>query len=247
MASRALRSLVIGLGLTGAILHGSAQARPATTDAEFDRQRQTFIERHLHMIGDERVKAAFEKVRREQYCLPEHRDAAYEDRPLPIGLGQTISQPSLVAYMTEVLELGRGEKVLEIGTGSGFQAAVLAEMGAEVFTIELIDELARRAAATLHAEGYRDVQVRSGDGYLGWPEEAPFDAIIVTAAPERVPPALLEQLKPGTGRLLVPEGPQSRSGQTLKLYTKDAQGRIASKSLLPVRFVPMVPGPGRTE
>ena len=192
------------------------------------------------MLIDQRVKTAFNKVRRERYCIPAQRAHAYDDRPLPIGFGQTISQPSLVAYMTEALAPEPGEKVLEIGTGSGFQAALLAEMGAQVFSIEIIDALAKRAAATLRAEGYEDVQVRAGDGYQGWPEEAPFDAIILTAAPEEVPPTLLEQLRPGPGRLLVPEGSQGFGGQTLKLYRKAADGTITAERLLAVRFVPMV-------
>jgi protein-L-isoaspartate(D-aspartate) O-methyltransferase len=142
--------------------------------------------------------------------------------------------------MTEALALKPGEKVLEIGTGSGFQAAMLAEMGARVFTIEIIDALAERATATLRAEGYEDVHVRAGDGYQGWPEEAPFDAIILTAAPEQVPQALLDQLRPNSGRLLVPEGPQGPGGQTLRLYRKARDGTITAEPLLAVRFVPMV-------
>ena len=142
--------------------------------------------------------------------------------------------------MMEALALKPNEKVLEIGTGSGFQAAVLAEMGVQVFTIEIIDALAERAAETLRAEGYENVHVRAGDGYQGWPEEAPFDAIILTAAPEKVPQALLDQLRMGPGRLLVPEGPQGLGSQTLRLYRKAEDGTITAEPLLAVRFVPMV-------
>jgi protein-L-isoaspartate(D-aspartate) O-methyltransferase len=233
-----LTLLALSWFTTACALSGQSQAD--SSNARFDRARQRFVETRLRMITDERVKTAFSKVRREQYCIDANRERAYDDRPLPIGFGQTISQPSLVAYMTEALALKPGEKVLEIGTGSGFQAAMLAEMGARVFTIEIIDALAKRAASTLHAEGYGDVQIRAGDGYRGWPEEAPFDAIILTAAPEQVPQALLDQLRPNSGRLLVPEGPQGPGGQTLRLYRKALDGTITAEPLLAVRFVPMV-------
>ena len=234
-----LRFVWLALAMTLVI---GLQTGQATTPEEFDRMRQAFVTQRLTMISDERVKAAFTRVRREQFCLPQYRDLAYADRPLPIDHGQTISQPSLVAMMTEALRLQPDDKVLEIGTGSGFQAAVLAEMGVQVFTIEIIDALAKKAEATLRSEGYNAVNVRSGDGYKGWPEEAPFDAIIVTAAPDTVPQALLDQLRPGSGRLLVPEGPQGPQGQMLRLYRKTADGGVESSDLLPVRFVPMVPG-----
>lgn len=188
-------------------------------------------------IKDERVLAAMEAVRREVFCPPEVREHAYEDKPLPIGYDQTISQPYIVGYMSEALQLSRGEKVLEVGTGSGYQAAVLARMGMRVYSVEVVPELAERARETLESLGY-EVHVRAGDGYVGWPEEAPFDAIIVTAAPESLPDELLDQLAPG-GRMVVPVGPQY-AGQELRRYRKDESGQVSVETLLPVRFVPMV-------
>ena len=225
----------------GAFAFGSAVIPYGNADV-FDAKRTQFVEERLSFVRNERVKDAFRKVRREAFCLPDQRNHAYEDRPLPIGLGQTISQPSLVAYMTDALELSGDEKVLEIGTGSGFQAAILAELTPHVFSIEILGTLADRARDTLQAEGYPNVQVRTGDGYLDWPEEAPFDAIILTAAPRNVPQALLDQLRPGTGRLLVPEGPQGPEGQMLNLYRKRLDGGSDVESLMAVRFVPMVHG-----
>lgn len=192
-------------------------------------------------ITNARVLAAMGKVRRHLYIPEEFRDlrTAYGDQPCPIGFGQTISQPFIVAYMTECIAPRPGEKVLEIGTGSGYQAAVLAECGAEVYTIEIIPGLARHAEAVLRAEGYADrVQVLAGDGYQGWPAHAPFDCIIVTCAPEEIPPALVAQLKEG-GRMILPVG--EPGAQRLVILTKYA-GRVEKKDDLPVRFVPMVPG-----
>ncbi|MCG8430220.1 MAG: protein-L-isoaspartate(D-aspartate) O-methyltransferase [Candidatus Omnitrophica bacterium] len=168
--------------------------------------------------------------------IPESRRAwAYVDSPVPIGEGQTISQPYIVALMTELLELDGSERVLEIGTGSGYQAAVLAELAGEVYTIELIPVLARTAEEVLRKLGYTAVNVRCGNGYAGWPEQAPFDAIIVTAAPPEVPPALVEQLAEG-GRMVIPVG---RQYQQLLLLIKE-NGRIRRREIIPVRFVPMV-------
>jgi len=160
---------------------------------------------------------------------------AYEDHPLPIAGNQTISQPYIVALMTELLELAPKETVLEIGTGSGYQSAVLSTLAREVYTIEIVPELARSAAAKLKERGYANVRVKEGDGYRGWPEHAPFDAIIVTAAPERIPQPLLDQLAAG-GRMVIPVG---GFFQELKVFTKDQTGRISEKDILPVRFVPM--------
>jgi protein-L-isoaspartate(D-aspartate) O-methyltransferase len=166
------------------------------------------------------------------------RPQAYEDSPLPIGFGQTISQPYIVAVMTELLRVDRTHKVLEIGTGSGYQAAVLSPLAKHVYSIEIVPELARRSAELLKKLGYTNVSVRQGDGYLGWPEEAPFDRIILTAAPGEVPQALINQLKPG-GRLVAPVG-RTVLSQDLVLVEKDAQGKTHERPVLPVRFVPMV-------
>jgi protein-L-isoaspartate(D-aspartate) O-methyltransferase len=181
------------------------------------------------------VLAAMGKVPRHEFVPKEVRPLAYEDRPLPIGHGQTISQPFVVAFMTEQLEPKPTDRVLEIGTGSGYQAAVLAELVGEVYTIEIIAPLAQRAAANLKRLGYQNVKVRDGDGYRGWPGTAPFDAIIVTCAPEKVPQPLVEQLKED-GRMIVPVGPAGN--QELVLFRKRGD-RLEQRAVLPVRFVPM--------
>jgi len=183
------------------------------------------------------VLDAMRKVPRHLFVSENMRASAYNDSPLPIGSGQTISQPYIVAYMTEQLGDVRGLKILEIGTGSGYQAAILAYLGCEVYSIELVEELAERAKKTLDALGFGSVKVRHGNGYFGWPEEAPFDAIIVTAAPDAIPEILAEQLKDG-GRMIIPVG-EVHSVQWLKLLTS-SDGRIIEETLLPVRFVPMV-------
>ncbi|MFI5357932.1 MAG: protein-L-isoaspartate(D-aspartate) O-methyltransferase [Opitutales bacterium] len=179
--------------------------------------------------------AALRRVPRDRFVPADLRDVAHGDHPLPIGHGQTISQPYIVAYMTEQAAVAPGSKVLEIGTGSGYQAAVLAALGARVFTIEIIPALARRAAATLRALGYGQVQVRTGDGYHGWPAEAPFDAILVTAAPEAIPPDLVVQLAEG-GRMVIPVGPAGGSQDLVRLTR--VQGHTRQQSLFDVRFVP---------
>jgi len=168
------------------------------------------------------------------------RSAAYEDHPVPIGYGQTISQPYIVALMTELLEPHKDAKVLEIGTGSGYQAAVLAPLVRHVYTIEIVRELAESSTALLKKLGYENVTVRWGDGYLGWPEEAPFDRIIVTAAPPELPQTLVDQLKPG-GKLVAPVG-SSVFGQDLIVVEKTRDGKIRRRSVIPVMFVPMVKG-----
>jgi protein-L-isoaspartate(D-aspartate) O-methyltransferase len=179
-------------------------------------------------------------VPRHEFVLPSDQRRAYGDRPLPIGYGQTISQPYIVAYMTERLRPGKGMKVLEVGTGSGYQAAVLAEAGADVFTVEIFETLALAAGVRLDRLGYGAVQVRYGDGFFGWEEEAPFDAIIVTAAAGFIPPPLIAQLKPG-GRMIIPVG--SIYGiQNLILVEKDDSGDVTTRTLLPVRFVPFLRG-----
>jgi protein-L-isoaspartate(D-aspartate) O-methyltransferase len=185
-------------------------------------------------VKDERLLAALLRVPRHELVPAEVRDYAYEDRPLPIGFGQTISQPYVVAYMTEQLRLSGHERVLEVGTGSGYQAAVLAELAKEVYTIEIVPELGERARADLARLGYKNVEVRVGDGYRGWPEHAPFDAIIVTAAPDHVPQPLVDQLAVG-GRMVLPVGTWE---QELRLIERDAQG-VRHEHLIDVRFVPM--------
>ena len=185
----------------------------------------------------ERVLAALGRVPRHEFVPEGLRGRAYENRPLPIGAGQTISQPFIVALMTDLLGLKSKHRVLEIGTGSGYQAAILAELVAQVYTIEIDPTLSRSAAEVLSKLGYGNVIHRVGDGYQGWAEHAPFDAIIVTAAPTSVPPPLIEQLKPG-GSLVVPVG-EAWGRQSLLLVTKHPQGRITTREVLPVAFVPL--------
>jgi protein-L-isoaspartate(D-aspartate) O-methyltransferase len=184
-------------------------------------------------VRDPRVLEAMRKVPRHEFVPREQRPYAYADHPLPIGHQQTISQPYIVAAMTELAQVRPGARVLEIGTGSGYQAAVLAELGAEVYSIEIVEPLARSAAATLERLGYR-VQVRAGDGYQGWPEHAPFEAIVVTAAPPRIPEPLKQQLAEG-GRLVIPVGDFY---QELVVLTRRG-GELERRSVFPVRFVPM--------
>lgn len=205
---------------------------------EPDRQSQRTLMVDQQIAGrgikDSRVLKAMRKVPRHRFVPDDLSTVAYEDGPLPIGYGQTISQPYIVAYMTEAVELTGKEKVLEIGTGSGYQAAVLAEIVSKVFTIEIVESLARESEKTLQALGYSNVTVRAGDGYQGWPDEAPFDVIILTAAPDHVPQPLMEQLKVG-GRLILPTG---RWLQELVLIRRTQTG-FERNSLLPVAFVPM--------
>jgi len=183
------------------------------------------------------VVSVLAKVPRHEFVPPSQADSAYENRPLPIGHGQTISQPYIVALMTDLLEVRPGDVVLEVGTGSGYQAAVLAELAERVYTIEIVEPLAREARARLERLGVRNVVTRVGDGYAGWPERAPFDGIMVTAAPDHVPPALIEQLKPG-GRLVIPVG-ETGTGQSLMIIEKAGDGSVTTRNVLPVRFVPL--------
>lgn len=184
---------------------------------------------------DEKTLAALGSVSREEFVPDDLRARAYEDSPLPIGYGQTISQPYIVALMTSLAAAEPGKTVLEVGTGSGYQAAVLAKLGAKVFTIEIVEPLAKQASERLARLGYTNVEVKAGDGYAGWREHAPFDAIVVTAAPDTVPPPLIEQLKPG-GRLVIPVG--SAGLQELSVIEKKGDGTTATRKVLPVRFVP---------
>ncbi len=215
-----------------------ASCKPAQTSArEFAVERERMVKEQIAMRGvtDERVLRAMRKVPREQFVPEQIRGQSYSDGPLPIGYDQTISQPFVVAFMTEKLGLRPTDRVLEIGTGSGYQAAILAELAAKVYTIEIVEPLGKRADETLQRLGYKNVQVKIGDGYQGWPEHAPFDAVIVTCAPDHVPRPLVEQTKEG-GRIVIPVGPAG--DQTLYLLEKK-NGRLEQRNVLPVSFVPM--------
>jgi protein-L-isoaspartate(D-aspartate) O-methyltransferase len=210
----------------------------AAPASDFTAERQRMVQQQLmpRGINDGRVLAAMAKVPREEFVPPDSREASYADGPLPIGYGQTISQPYIVAFMTEELRPKPSDRVLEIGTGSGYQAAILAELVKEVYTIEIVEPLAKNAEATLQRLGYKNVHVKVGDGYKGWPEYAPFDAITVTCAPDHVPQQLTDQLKDG-GRMIIPVG--GRFAQELYLLEK-RNGQLKESAVLPVRFVPMV-------
>ena len=225
---------------------GGLQPPEPAGDAAFAEARVRMVREQLVARGivNPRVLEAVALVPRHAFVPAGERDRAYEDGPLPIGHGQTISQPYIVAFMTEALDPRPRDRVLEIGTGSGYQAAVLSALVAEVYSVELVEPLAARAAADLERLGFRNVRVRCGDGHLGWPEAAPFDAIIVTCAPEQVPAALVRQLKAG-GRMIIPVGSQW-GPQELYRLRKGPKG-IDRRSLLPVRFVPMVPGGSPSE
>lgn len=193
----------------------------------------------LRGVKNPGVLRAMRDTPRHAFVPPSQLEHAYEDHPLPIGYGATISQPYIVAVMTEMLDVGPSDRVLEIGTGSGYQAAILARLARHVYSLEVVPELARQAAATLRAVGCANVTVRNADGYQGWPAESPFDRILLTAAPPDVPQALLDQLKPG-GKLVAPVGEWD---QHLYLYEKLPDGRMRTKATIAVRFVPMVPRP----
>jgi protein-L-isoaspartate(D-aspartate) O-methyltransferase len=239
---RSLRSLVGALLVLLGVSIVVACGREGEVDAErgaegpYVAARHSMVEGQIQLRGvqDERVLAAMRRVPRHEFVPQGLRGAAYQDRPLPIGYDQTISQPYIVALMSEALDLRGHETVLEIGTGSGYQAAVLSELAASVYSIEIVPELAARAKSDLERLGYANVSVRSGDGYRGWPEKAPFDAIIVTASPERVPEPLLKQLKSG-GRMVLPVG----GDQQLLLRIARGEGGFESDTLAAVRFVPM--------
>ncbi len=211
---------------------GPAEAQETGRSRERERMVDTQIE--ARGIRDPRVLAAMRTVPRHRFVPPALQDQAYADTPLPIGSSQTISQPFIVAYMTEALQLPPAAAVLEIGTGSGYQAAVLAEVAREVYSIEIVPELAERSAQVLAELGYDNIHLRTGDGYRGWPDAAPFDGIMVTAAPDHVPPALVEQLAVG-GRLVIPVG---RYSQDMRIVTRTADGSV-TETTIPVRFVPM--------
>jgi len=203
---------------------------------DFKVMREKMVETQIKARGvkDPRVLSVLRKVERHRFVPERYLDSAYSDQPLPIGEGQTISQPYIVALMTELLELNGNEKVLEIGTGSGYQAAILAELAKEVYTIEIVESLASAAKERLSELGYQNIKVKAGDGYLGWPEAAPFDAIIVTAAPDHIPKPLIDQLKEG-GRMVVPVG--SHAQELIKIVKRS--GKMETTNVIPVLFVPM--------
>ena len=211
--------------------------KPRTDEAAAERRDMVRRQIAARDVTDPVVLAAMRNVPRHWFMPAELRHRAYSDRPLPIGHRQTISQPYIVALMTEALRLTPKSRVLEIGTGSGYQAAVLSEITPHVFTIEIVEPLARRAIAAFTRHGYRTIRTRIGDGYVGWPEHAPFDAIIVTCAPDHIPPDLLAQLAPG-GRMCIPVGGE-HGIQRLVVVTKNKDGSLDRKVLIPVRFVPM--------
>jgi len=213
-----------------------ATVAAAQTDGFAEERRRMVVEQiERRGVDDPAVLAALSRVPRHLFVPEDVRAGAYADTPLPIGHRQTISQPYIVALMSQLLALKPGDKVLEIGTGSGYQAAVLAELGADVYTIEIVAPLAEQAQRTFRDLGYGAIHARTGDGYQGWPEQAPFDAIIVTAAPPQIPQPLLVQLKTG-GRMVLPVG---EAWQDLLVLTKRADGSFDKRTVLPVRFVPM--------
>jgi protein-L-isoaspartate(D-aspartate) O-methyltransferase len=230
-----VRSAAQFLFLAAVAATGCGQEAPPASD--FAAQRQQMVQRQLmpRGINEQRVLNAMAKVPREEFVPLDSRAASYEDGPLPIGYAQTISQPYIVAFMTEQLSPKSSDRVLEVGTGSGYQAAILAELVSEVYSIEIVEPLAKSAEATLQRLGYKNVHLKTGDGYKGWPEAAPFDAIIVTCAPDKVPQPLVDQLKDG-GRMVIPVG--DRFAQQLYLLEKK-NGQLKQSATLPVRFVPM--------
>ena len=239
MLGRILLGCAVVVVIALAVLTGPAQSQREGWDSQRVRMVRQQIE--ARGVRDPRVLEAMRKVRREQFVPEPVRTYATSDTPLPIGFDQTISQPYIVAYMTELLELDGDHRVLEIGTGSGYQTAVLATLCDHVYSIEIVPELAERSAKILQELDYSNVSVRLGDGYLGWPEHAPYDRIIVTAAPPELPQALVDQLAT-QGRLVAPVG-GNPDAQKIVLVTKDAKGNVRRRNQLPVRFVPMVRGP----
>ncbi len=237
-SQRAAHALAVLLTLTAT---RPAAAQQAAVEG-WEAQREQLVEEQLVARGirDSATLAAMSRVPRHEFVPAKVRRFAYEDSPLPIGHEQTISQPYIVALMTELVRPSRGDRVLEVGTGSGYQAAVLAAAGCRVWTIEIFRVLADEARARLRRLGYGAVVVRHGDGYAGWPEEAPFDAVVVTAGADAIPSALIEQLAPG-GRLVMPVG-DPYTDQRLVLVEKDTAGRTSTRYLVPVHFVPLLRG-----
>lgn len=214
--------------------------RPRFSERQKEREEMVLqqIARHGNFpVRNKEVLEAMMNVPRHKFVPDEMKDLAYHNSPLPIGYMQTISQPFMVAHMTELLKINEGDKILEIGTGSGYQAAVLSELTPNIYTIEIVEELGEQAKKTLSELGYSTIQVKIGDGYEGWPSEAPFDRIIVTCAPENIPQPLIDQLKPG-GYIVIPVG-EAFSTQQLIVVSKDEEGRLQKQVQYPVRFVPM--------
>lgn len=231
------RRACLGLGVCWARLV-VVWGQPAGAPVDYAARRQSMVREQLAARGikDPQVLAAMGRVARELFVPPGQMPFAYDDRPLPIGHGQTISQPYIVALMTELLAPGKRDRVLEVGTGSGYQAAVLGRLAGQVYSLEIVPELARTAALVLRAEGFRNIHVREGDGYKGWAAFAPYDKILLTAAPPEIPAELVAQLRPG-GRLVAPVGEET---QRLVVVDKSLDGRTQTRSIIPVRFVPMV-------
>lgn len=234
--SEAKSAALSGPAKTDAAASAEAAAPPKFEERQAQRDQMVRVIRS-YGLEDADVLTAMASVPRHEFVPEARRRRAYDDTPLPIGFGQTISQPYIVAEMTRLLQLNRESKVLEVGTGSGYQAAVLAHFTPHVYTIEIIEPLAQAARARLQRLGYTAVQVRHGDGYYGWPDRAPFDAIVVTAAAGEIPPPLVKQLKPG-GRMVIPVGSVFAT-QSLMLVQKDETGQVRTTSLMAVRFVPL--------
>jgi protein-L-isoaspartate(D-aspartate) O-methyltransferase len=234
--------LALSAGCERVNSRGQDRAKQAGAADEYKSERDRMVDEQIRARGidDSAVLRAMRKVPRHKFVPEQLRRLAYADRPLPIGLEQTISQPAIVAYMTEAADVSKKKKVLEIGTGSGYQAAVLAELAREVYTIEIIPELAEGARRVLGELGYGNVSVRTGNGYLGWPEQAPFDAIVVTAAPDEIPQALVDQLAVG-GRMVIPVG---TTNQEIVIVEKNRKG-VTKRRTIPVRFVPMTGKPSQ--
>ena len=237
LAARSVHALFQSLT---ALTVGVAFAQAPVPSDQYGRQRLIMVRDQIEARGvkNPELLAAMRTVPRELFVPEAIRPQSYADQPLPIGFGQTISQPFIVALMTELLDPKKDHRVLEIGTGSGYQAAILSRLAGELYSIEIVPELARSAAETLRSLSFRNVTVREGDGYRGWPEKAPFDRIILTAAPPEIPQVLLDELKP-EGRLIAPVGV---GVQNLVVLQKSANGKTTTQTVLPVRFVPMIKG-----
>jgi len=235
--------LLVAIGVGAFFALRPSEPSPTTGGRDdFATRRVEMVDRQIAARGieDRRVLAAMATVPRHEFVPRAQVEHAYSDSPLPIGFGQTISQPYIVALMTELAQVGQGDKVLEIGTGSGYQAAVLAELSDRVYSVEIVPELARSAADQLRRVGYSSIRVREADGYFGWERHAPFDAILVTAAPDHVPPPLIRQLNEG-GRMVIPVGPPG-SYQTLWRFRKTG-GKVVSENVTDVAFVPLTRDP----